>query len=286
MNACLTDTEKNAILRLLEDEDPATFEAILQRVESRPEAHDDSWLSGKRLDANPLVRRRALKLIEVLGRRREHQRFLHLLDGATARLKLETYCFALAKTRYPEVNPEGYGAWLDWVAAQAAPEIGIGMVPESIIATLNNLIFDDLGFMGNQADYYDPANSYLNQVIDTRSGNPISLCVVYLLVARRLRLPIYGVGAPTHFLCVFQGAERRLFIDAFHGGKILTESDCRDFLKQVVPDASDSVLGAAPPQRVLSRMLHNLRYCYRRRRELIEVLRIETYLKALEGAVA
>src|SRR5205807_1185441 len=109
---------------------------------------------------------------------------------------LEQGLWLLAQTEYPEINVEAYQALLDTFASEVAERLEPGGEPKALLGKLNDYIFGELRFAGNEENYYDPENSYLNRVVDRRTGNPINLCVVYLLLARRLRLPVAGIGLP------------------------------------------------------------------------------------------
>jgi regulator of sirC expression with transglutaminase-like and TPR domain len=167
----------------------------------------------------------------------------------------------IARAEYPDVDAAAVRARLEGFARDAragAPAWDRGDVPR-----LNHYVFGTLGFRGNDADYYDPRNSYINDVIDRRTGIPITLSVVYCEIGRRLGLPLHGVGFPGHFLvkCVLPGSE--VIVDCFHG-RTLSKDDCRDLLETVQPGPEkvpldDSMLAVASPREILSRMLNNLR---------------------------
>lgn len=286
MSVCLTTSEKDAIVKLLEDEDPATFDAIRARVLRASNEDALEWLQQYQLDPNPLVRNRVVRLTTDLSRRTNDASFRTACGIMPEDCDIEWACLLLSQTRYPNINPEGYSAWLDWVAGQISPELGVGMKPESIIATINNKLIDDLGFMGNQSDYYAPENSYLSHVIDNRSGNPISLGLIYSMIAKRLRLPIHGIGAPTHFFCCYFAGANKYYIDVFQGGKILSDQDFSRFLKDVGGASHCLPVRPISGKRALVRVLHNLRYAYRRQKAVDEIRRVEAYLKALEPEVA
>ena len=108
----------------------------------------------------------------------------------------------------------------------SARRIDFNETHKEILTTINNYLFDELGFSGDEENYYDPQNSYLNRVVDRRKGNPINLSLLYLLLARRLKLPVAGIGLPGHFICRYQSTSDEIYIDAFHDGKFLTKADC------------------------------------------------------------
>ena len=92
------------------------------------------------------------------------------------------------------------------------------------MGVLNRYLFDELGFSGNRENYYDPRNSYLNDVLERKMGLPITLSVVYMSIGRRLGMPLFGVGLPGHFIVKWEDQNTRLLIDPFNRGEILDEA--------------------------------------------------------------
>jgi regulator of sirC expression with transglutaminase-like and TPR domain len=133
------------------------------------------------------------------------------------------------------------------------------------IESINYQLFEIEGFRGNQEDYYDPRNSFLNDVLDRKTGIPITLSVLYMEVGRRIGLKVEGVGMPGHFIvkCKHNGAE--IFIDAFERGEILLEEACEQKLTQLHGkdfQFNRSCLDAVNHSQILTRMLHNLKAIY------------------------
>jgi regulator of sirC expression with transglutaminase-like and TPR domain len=118
-------------------------------------------------------------------------------------------------------------------------------------------------------------------VIDRRTGNPISLCMVYLFLARRLHLPVAGIGMPGHFLCRFQCPTDELYIDAFNRGKLLSRTDCVTYLVQTNYGFQEVLLAPATPRRILLRMCSNLHQIYLHLKLADETARLQRYIVAL-----
>jgi regulator of sirC expression with transglutaminase-like and TPR domain len=130
-----------------------------------------------------------------------------------------------------------------------------------LISALNVTLFERLGFRGNHETYYDPRNSYLNEVIDRRTGIPITLTVVYIEVAKRIGFPIKGVGMPFHFIAKHPGERGDLFIDPFNGGRMLGSAGCDELLTQMSGgrlELQPEHLEAVTSKQILTRMLSNL----------------------------
>ena len=171
----------------------------------------------------------------------------------------------LARLEYPDLAASIPLGQLERFAAEAARRIPGDYEPSALIAGLNGYLFGELGFRGNEQDYYDPRNSFLNDVIERRQGIPITLSLVYLEITRRLDLPFYGVGLPGHFLLKYDDNRRIIFIDPFHLGRVMEVEDCRD-LARAVGDGRTEVtqehLRAVANRYIIIRMLNNLRSIY------------------------
>src|SRR3954469_6970378 len=153
--------------------------------------------------------------------------------------KIDLLCAALAIARleYPALEIKPYIAKMDALAARVARKIA-AEAPQSdesvTIAALNEVLFEEEGFRGNAEDYYDPRNSFVNDLLDRKVGIPITLALVYMEVARRIGFPLFGVGLPGHFLLKHYDPEgRQVLIDAFNGGHILSAKDCKERLNEI-----------------------------------------------------
>ena len=276
----LTEGQKTALIKLLADEDPSVHAVVRQKIltcgqEAQP------WLRPHLRSEDPLLRRRAQEIVEFLGRQEADNRFLAFCLNHGEDLDVEEGAWLLAKTRYPDINALAYRALLDSYAADLGERLPPGTGSESVVATINQYVFKELGFAGNEKDYYDPDNSYLNRVLDRRTGNPISLCLLYLFLARRLKLPMTGIGMPGHFLCRLQTSKEELYIDTFHRGRLLTKADCVKYLQYTSHGYQESYLAPATPRRVLLRVCSNLHQIYHQLETPTEAGRLQRYIVAL-----
>lgn len=182
------------------------------------------------------------------------------------RIDLVRAALAIARTDYPELTVETYIHRLDQLAVRVKRRIAdIGDTAQTI-AALNHVLFTEEDFAGNLQDYYDPRNSFLNEVLDRKLGIPITLALVYMEVARRLGFRVLGVGMPGHFLLKHYDVEgREIIIDAFHRGALLTAQDCQRRLNQLygsqVPLQPESPVTVNRRQ-LLTRLLNNLKNIY------------------------
>lgn len=276
----LSETQKSALLKLLTDEDVAVYHTIRGKILSYgPSAGD--WLRPHTLSSDPVLRRRANELVQYLAKQDADNRFLGFCLSQGEDLDVEEGAWLLSRTQYPDINVAAYQALFDSYAGDLRERIDFGASPESILATINQYLFTDLGFIGNETNYYDPDNSYLNRVVDRRTGNPISLCLVYLFIARRLKLPIVGIGMPGHFLIRFQSSTGEVFIDAFNRGKLLSKADCIKYLLHTSHGFQEGYLAAVSPRRVLLRVCSNLHQIYAQLELPDETARLQRYIVAL-----
>jgi len=169
----------------------------------------------------------------------------------------------VARDEYPELELDPYLQRLDTMAE--AVRARLGPSPEDAVAGLNRVLFEEEGFRGNTREYYDPRNSFLNDVLDRRTGIPISLSTVYIAVGRRAGVEVHGVGLPGHFVVRVVAAGGEALVDPFNGGTVLTPQDCQDRVDRIyggrVRMAAD-MLAPCPPRAVLARTLRNLKAIY------------------------
>ena len=177
----------------------------------------------------------------------------------------------IARIEYPRLDPEPYVARLDAMGEAAGRAIAQHIDTSgdtsalSGVKALNDYLFDELQFVGNRDNYEDPRNSCLNEVLDRRTGIPITLSVVYMEVARRAGLQVDGINFPGHFLVRCPEQKGHLIIDPFHAGALLSEHKCRLLLQKHVGNEvafSKSLLAPATRQQIIVRMLLNLKRIY------------------------
>jgi regulator of sirC expression with transglutaminase-like and TPR domain len=180
---------------------------------------------------------------------------------------------AIARVEYPGLDPDPYVQRLERMGEAAAARLHARSESkvDAQVATLNAYLFEELGFTGNRERYDDPRNSFLNEVLDRRTGIPISLSVIYLEVGRRAGLRLEGINFPGHFLvrAISEPGTEALIVDPFHGGALLSEVDCRQLLRQHVGEEAafdPALLATATRQQIIVRMLVNLKRLYVRMR--------------------
>jgi regulator of sirC expression with transglutaminase-like and TPR domain len=198
-----------------------------------------------------------------------HVLFQHVASRSDDEIDLAAAALLIAEVEYPGLDVAHYLGLLDGMAdvvraRGGAPSGGA----DALLRALNHHLYEELGFRGNEEDYYDPKNSFLNEVIDRRIGIPITLSVIYLEVGRRVGLELDGVSFPGHFLVQHrtdQGA--KAVLDPYHGGLALDREELEERLKRAIgqeTQLSPEHLQIASKRNILTRMLNNLRGIYQR----------------------
>ena len=276
----LSESRRAALLNLLADEDRTVYQTVRQKILSYgPQTAE--WLKPYLLSSDPALRRRAQEIVLHFERQASDNRFLGFCLKHGEDLDLEQGAWLLAQTRYPEINREAYQALLDHHALELQDRMEPGCATKETLRTINHYLFVELGFTGNEENYYDPENSYLNRVFDRRTGNPINLCLVYILLARRLRLPVTGIGMPGHFVCRFQSSSAEIYIDPFNRGKFLSKADCVQYLVHGNHNVREDYLVPVTPRRMLLRICGNLHQIHMHLAQHEESTRLQRYLVAL-----
>jgi regulator of sirC expression with transglutaminase-like and TPR domain len=257
----LGENDRRALLKLLADEDDTVLRLLGEKLTNMgPEGR--GFLEAVASGATVQARRGAQRILRTIHEQEVLEAFARFCATAGHSTDLEAGCWLLARTRYPELNQPAYEVRLDEMARELRERLTGRETPRATVEVCNRHLFQTLGFRGNKQDYYDPDNSYLNRVLDRRLGIPISLGALYLALARRLRLPLYGVNLPGHFVLVWRSHAARFFVDPFNEGRLLTEADCRAYCTQMGVEFGPETISITSSRRILLRMCNNLRAIY------------------------
>ena len=205
--------------------------------------------------------------------------WLHLRSARDEEIPLFASALLIAKDEYPQLADADYETRLRQHARRLRKIVDRDEAPAAQLRSLNNFLFEELGFSGDDQDYYDPRNSYLNEVLDRRLGNPISLAVIQMEFARRLGVPLQGISFPGHFLVRLPLDEGIVVLDPFQKGRSLDAAELRRRARTHLEtqDIDDQrlarMLEPASHRAILSRMLRNLKAVYVEREEWDKALR-------------
>jgi regulator of sirC expression with transglutaminase-like and TPR domain len=203
--------------------------------------------------------------------------FAELVARPDEEIDLARAALLIARSEYPELDEAAYLGRLDALGEAVGRRLGPSPCLEDARAGLNGLLYEEEGFKGNTRDYYDPRNSFLNDVLDRRTGIPISLSAVYIEVARRAGVAVEGVSLPGHFIVRLVTPGGGMLVDPFHLGVRLSEADCQRRLDRIYDGKMKleaSMLASCGARGMLARMLRNLKVIYVKRGDLTRAVTI------------
>jgi regulator of sirC expression with transglutaminase-like and TPR domain len=276
----MPEREIAALLTLLEDENHDVAVAARGRlVELGEEALPALDAAALREDPHLRLHARAAR-DSILGDAAERRLVERLKSGA---FDLEACAIDLARTDRPLLDVDALTGRLAEFADRVRARVAAAATVEERAAALGAVLHGEEGFTGNVENYYRPHNSYLDWVLDLKKGIPISLSLLYAFVGRRAGLDVYGVGFPRHFVAGFREGGYRAYLDAFQGGRVLDRRQAEAMLLQQNLPAHASLFDEAAPYDVVRRMLANLAFAYRDRKDAVRAARIGRLLAALEA---
>ncbi len=208
------------------------------------------------------------------------QRFRDAVAPERVRFNLAEAALLCAQDAYPDLDVRSTLTDIDRLGTTLAQRLPTDFPATHRLLALNNYLFRELGFAGNQNEYYDPRNSFLNDVLKRKTGIPITLSILYLEIGQQLGLKLKGVSFPGHFLVKLRVNGGELVLDPFAGGKLLSEEDLRQRLAQFAGEAAaktlplEDFLEPATPRQILARLLRNLKGIYLEAGDLDRALRV------------
>jgi regulator of sirC expression with transglutaminase-like and TPR domain len=280
----LTESQRRGLMRLLGDDDPRVRSLLEEKLFAAGE-DGVAILEEASHSADNLTRQNAAALLDKIRVGAAVHDFEAFCASARPDLDLEKACVLLARTRDASWDEAQCRRELDEIAAGAKTRfIHVQQTPDHLVAALNKFLFGELHFRGNTQNYYDPDNSYLHRVLERRLGIPISLCTVYLLVGRRLQLPLVGVGMPFHFMVRWHSRNADFFIDPFHAGAVMSARDCERLLRANGAPFRPEFLEPVSPLQMLARMCENLRQIYEERGEAARAGQFARFIELMAKA--
>ena len=206
-----------------------------------------------------------------------YREFRQAVERTEEHLDLGRAALTIALADYPDLDIAGYLRRIDALAVEVSQRAGVDADRYRLIAALNFVLFKEYGFRGNRDDYYDPKNSFLNEVIERKRGLPITLSILYMEVGQRIGLNIAGVGFPGHFLVQAKSKDEEIIIDPFNAGDVKSYEELQATLDQLYGGKvrlHRDMLAALAKKQIIKRMLGNLKAIYGRRDELVKMLAV------------
>jgi regulator of sirC expression with transglutaminase-like and TPR domain len=234
----------------------------------------------------------AEKHMSEKGVRPHYERWKEIAAGPESDIDLVEAALLIAAHEYPGLDVAAYQSRMDRIALTLRDRLRRDIGPTEAILALNRYLFDELGFQGNALDYYDPRNSFLNEVLDRKLGIPITLALIYVEVGRRIGLALHGVSFPGHFLVKCPARNGVLVLDPYARGASLSLDDLQQRLRALrggatpPADIARHMLAAAGRKDILARMLRNLKSIYLERRDPARALSAADRVIALEPRAA
>jgi regulator of sirC expression with transglutaminase-like and TPR domain len=279
----MNDSELRSLIALLDDDDPEVFQHIEQKLLSLGRQVipflEEEW--GELKDI--YHQQRLENIIHQLQLNELLQEFLAW--KATKEQDLLQGVYLICKYRFPDYNKQLLINAIEKLRLDVWLEMNFEMSPYEKVRIINYILYQIHGFKGNVDNYHDPSNSFINQVLESKKGNPILLATIYVLIAQRLNIPVYGVNLPQHFVLAyleeigtsytamrFNDIEDMLsntgkilfYINAFNGGTIFSKTNLEQFLQQINVTANKDFLVPCSNLDMIKRILRNLASAYQK----------------------
>lgn len=250
------DKELKALISLLDDDDRDILNHVEQKIISLGENIIPYLETEWENNFNPLVQKRLEDLIHTLQFENLKVRLDEWkLNGAEDLLE---GMWLVATYQYPDLELSKLRKDLDQMYYEAWLEFRAEAHPFDQIKILNSVIFSKLKFGANTKNFHAPGNSMINVVLESRKGNPISLCVIYLLIARKLKLPVSGVNLPNLFILTYKSEETQFYINAFNRGLIFSKADIDNYISHLNLNPLDIFYEPCSNLDIIKRVLRNL----------------------------
>ena len=267
-----------ALIELLGDPSPSVWRSVRRELSACGPRAKPALLRAAR-DAHPARRARARRLLLDAQRQRLIGRLLTLAQKPA--IDLERALLLLSRLENPRLDARPYVRALDGFARQLSPRWVACADPVERVHTLAAYLGREIGFTGSTSDYHHPDNVYLHRAIERRQGMPLTLCAIYLFVARRLDVPAAIVPLPGHVMLRVYSGESATLLDPFHRGEVRSERECLEYLTQHGLAPQPSWFRDSDDSAMLLRHALNLRGSYLRRRRSREARRLDLLIQAL-----
>lgn len=272
-----------SVLKLLDDESPAiqqivqnqlyenALEILVNKIDYRSgleKSHQtqfDSLLSELHLE----ITTQALK---------------NLFASALEDVDLESAILIISYWSDPTVNCAELQLELDRISTSISSDLPKTGHPLAFIDHISDYLFREFNISGNTRDYYNPDNSFLHKLLETKKGIPITIGILYMLITKRLGLPVYGVPLPGHFILKFYNEDDEIFFDPFYEGKVYSRQACCRYLQNVNAENREQILNGCSNFDIVIRVLKNLHLVYSSYKyDSEKIKQIESFLELLES---
>ena len=280
-------SEIQALIRLVEDPDPLVFNQVKQKLVSygKPalSSIENAWTNDVYNHEHQERLVEVLRQIQVEDLKIKLQKWKDsstrdLLQGA----------LIISQFQFPDINETEIEAEIEKIKQQVWLEINDENTAFEIVKIFNHVLFDLCGFKPSKSNFHSPQNSYINTVLKNKKGNPLSLSILYSVIAQRLEIPIYGVNLPNQFVLGFLDENKTLkmldansdrnvlfYINPFSKGRIFDYNEIEGYLRSLNLPLKNNYIEPCSNTEILKRMLKNLSYSYKKVGEISKVDEIE-----------
>ncbi len=252
-----TGLQINHILKLLDDDSPEIQKILRSTI---LENSLEIILNGyfHKIELKKGLRRAFNKLKNEMHFDLVYHAFQQLIDSHLEDIDLEKSVLILAYWNNPKLVVPDVISELDQMAKEINSNLPRVRTPSLVIEYINTFLYDRLNFKGNTVDYYNPDNSFIDKVLIKKTGIPISLSTLYILLAKRLGLPVVGISMPAHFIVKYDDSQSEIIFDPFFKGEIYTRDECLNFLRQANALNPHSILKGCAYYHMVLRMMRNM----------------------------
>lgn len=272
----MEEKELKALVSLLDDDDKVIVTHVQEKILSIGKSVipflEKEWESN----FNPSVQQRIEDLIHTLQYEALKQRLSDWYKSDDH--DLLTGMWILATYQYPDLELEKLKQELEQIYYETWLEFRPDLYPFDQVKVINSVLFNKLRFGANTKNFHSPGNSMINVVLETRKGNPITLCVIYLLVAQKLKLPVQGVNLPNLFILTYKNAQTQFYINAFNRGLIFSKQDIENYISELHLVPQSSFFEACSNLDIIRRALRNLVMSFEKMGEHAKAEEVKTLL--------
>lgn len=276
----MDEKELKALVSLVGDEDAEVFDHVEKKILTLGESVISYLTSEWERCLDPEVQKRILELIHNVQFQQLKDRLQDWLNSEEKDL-LEGL-WIIATYQYPDLELSGLRLQLEQIYFETWLEFKPDMHPFDQVKVINSVLFNKLKFAPNSKNFHAVSNSMINQVLDGKRGNPISLCAIYMLVAQKMKLPIYGVNLPNLFILTYKTETNQFYINAFNRGLIFTKSDIDNYLGNLNLEPQEIFYQPCTHKDILQRVLRNLYVAFEKTGELDNLVEIDELLDMLK----
>ncbi|MBL7838760.1 MAG: transglutaminase family protein [Cyclobacteriaceae bacterium] len=252
----MNDRELKALVSLLDDEDDQIVNQVIDKIRSLGKDIIPFLENEWETNFNPSVQRRIEELIHDLQYELLKDRIKDWYESKDQ--DLLTGLWLVATYQYPDLELEKIRQDLEQIYYDAWLEFKPDLYPYDQVKILNSVLFNKLKFGANTKNFHSPGNSMINVVLETHKGNPITLCIIYMLVAQKLKMPVHGVNLPNLFIVTYKEDKNQFYINAFNKGLIFTRQDIENYIHELRLTPQPSFFEPCSNLEIIRRVFRNL----------------------------